>query len=215
MQKLGMIQAYSPLDEGEDAYFVHPQGNLDNARLVKFRFISESDVALYLVPIEYDYRRQKVTAVLDDPNETIFLTAIKPGFEEVEFHYRGSFVLRVKGGGVWLDTYDNTALNVESADPQSYARLWEREERDPRILEIERAARHNQMILAEQMRADFAAHAAALEERYKANGVPPAINGNGGAAGVSGDVGGQVPSSALSGDMPASGAPEGGNGGES
>lgn len=215
MQKLGMIQAYSPLDEGQDALFVHPQGNIDNARLVKFRLLAESAVHLYLVPVDYDYDREKVTAYHDDPEFTIFLTAVQPGYEEVEFHYRGSFCLRLKGGGVWLDTYDNTALNVESADPQSYARLWEREERDPRILEIERAARHNQMILAEQMRADFAAHAAALEERYRASGVSPAINGNGGAAGVSGDVGGQVPSSALSGDNPASGAPEVGNGGES
>lgn len=211
MQKIGMIQAYNSLDEGEDAVFVHPQGSLDNARLVKFRLIAETDVQIYVVPVEYDYDAGEVTAHYDDPEDTMFLTALKPGYEEVEFHYRGSFCLRLKGGKVWLDTYDNTALNIESADPQSYARLWEREERDPRILEIERAARHNQALLAEQMRRDFAAHAAALEERYRSN-VDTAAGASGAATASGGTEGAGV---SPAGDSQASGADEDGSDGVS
>lgn len=210
MQRLGMIQAYGRLVEGEDAVFVHPQGNLDNARLVKFRLISESDVQLYLVPVDYDYAEGNITAHYDDPERTMFLTALKPGFDEVEFHYRGSFCLRVRGGSVLLDTYDNTALDIESADPTSFARLWEREERDPRILEIEQIARHNRMALEQQMMKDRAEFAAMMEELKAKN-----VSTSGGAselASQSGEAEGSGVSSA--GDNDESGTPAGGNGGE-
>jgi hypothetical protein len=213
MQKLGMIQAYSPLNEGQDAIFVHPQGNLENSRLIKFRLLAETDIRLFVVPVEYDYDLQQVTVHHDEPDFTLFLSALKPGFEEIEFYYRGSFCLRVTGGNVWLDTYDNTALNIEGASTESYARLWEREERDPRILEIERAARHNTMMLQQQMEADRAQFAAMMEQMKNVTQAP--ASGTAGTPSVSSDAGTPVPASAPAGDPPAAPAVDGGTGGQS
>lgn len=201
MQKIGMLQAFVELKETEDATFVHPQGNEDQARLIKMRILAERAVNLYIVPVEYQHAwydengvRQpgRVTAHHDEPDFVRFLAHVEPGLEQLEFYYRGSFCLRLMGGDIWLDTYDNTAFNVESVDPVSFARMWEREERDPRILEIERQARYNQMRLEEQMRADFAAHAAMLEERYKTNVAPAPI------APVAPTGGGTTPSASVS-----------------
>lgn len=164
MQKIGMLQAFVELKETEDATFVHPQGNEDQARLIKMRILAELPVNLYIVPVEYDHDEKQVTAHHDEPEFLHFLAHVEPGLEQLEFYWKGSFCLRLKGGSIWLDTYDNTAFNVESVEPVSFARLWEREERDPRILEIERQARHNQMLLQEQMAADRAAFAAQMGE---------------------------------------------------
>lgn len=173
MQKIGMVQAYLELREGSHATFVHPQGMLGNSRLIKMRMLAESAVNVYLIPVEYDYEAQAVIDHQEEPDDVRFLAHIAPGMEQVEFFYEGSFCLSLVGGSIWLDTFDNTTFNVESADPTSFARLWEREERDPRILEIERAARHNTERLRQQMEADMAKYAADLEERFKAH-VPTA-----------------------------------------
>lgn len=177
MQKIGMLQAFVQLSETEDATFVHPQGNEDQARLIKMRILVEKPVNLYLIPVEYDYENRKVTAHHDEPEFIQFLTHVEPGMEQIEFYWRGSFCLRLMGGNIWLDTYDNTAFNVESVDDVSFARLWEREERDPRILEMERLARHNSRILDEQRAQDYALYEermAALEAKYQQNVTPPA-----------------------------------------
>lgn len=184
MQKIGMLQAFVELKETEDATFVHPQGQEDQSRLIKMRILAEHAVNLYIVPVDYEYASYDEDGVLlpgrvvehyDEPEFVRFLAHVEPGLEQLEFYWRGSFCLRLIGGGIWLDTYDNTAFNVESVDPVSFARLWEREERDPRILEIERMARHNQMALQEQMRADMAAFAANLEARYQTNVTPAPV----------------------------------------
>lgn len=175
MQKIGMLQAFVQLAETEDATFVHPQGNEDQARLIKMRILAEKPVNLYLIPVVYDYENRKVIEHHDDPDLIQFLTHVEPGMEQIEFYWKGSFCLRLMGGNIWLDTYDNTAFNVESVDDVSFARLWEREERDPRILEMERAARHNQARLREEMAADMAAYREQLRQEFAAN-VAPAGN---------------------------------------
>ncbi len=172
MQKIGQLQAFMELKETQDAMFVHPLGQRDQSRLIKMRILAEHPVNLYVVPVEYDYDTGEVIEHLDDPSAVRFLCHVEPGLEQVEFYWLGCFCLRLIGGNIWLDTYDNTAFNVESVDPDSFARLWEREERDPRILEIERAARHNKLLLEQQMQADraaFRAEMAAYREEVRSN----------------------------------------------
>lgn len=162
MKKIGQFQAYAELTETDGAVFSHPEGQEDQARKIKMRVLSETPINLFLEPLMADYETGEF-------EQTRFLARIEPGMEAIEFYYRGDFRLTPVGGNVWLDTYDNTSFDVESLTPESYARLWEREERDPRILEIERAARHNTERFRLQMEADFAAHAQRMEERYAAN----------------------------------------------
>ncbi len=200
MQKLGMIQAFVELGELEDATFAHPQGNEDQARLIKMRILAEKPVNMYIVPVEYQYpsydengqyQPGRVTAHHEGPEFVRFLAHVEPGLEQIEFYYRGSFCLRLMGGGIWLDTYDNTAFNIESVDPVSFARMYEREERDPRILEIERAARHNSLMLQQQMEADRAQFIAMMEAMK--NNVTPAPSASGTATASAGTEGTSVP----------------------
>lgn len=211
MQKLNMIQAFAELPEGTDATFAHPEGQADQARQVKMRINAPQDVNLYITPIEIDFETGEVLA--HDEGGTRFLAHVAAGFEQVEFYYQGSFCLSAIGGAIWLDTNDNTSFSVEASDFSSYARLWEREERDPRILEIERAARHNQEILLRQMAEDRAAYAAqmeALAEKVTSNVAPAQTPAGGGTAGDEPSV----PSGAPAGD-PATATPaSAGTGGE-
>ncbi|WHA39892.1 hypothetical protein [Agrobacterium larrymoorei] len=177
MQRIGMLEAYVELSEKHDATFVQVEENQGQSRLIKMRILAEQDVNLYVVPVTYDYSVKQVIEHFDDMDHVRFLAHVRAGFEELEFRYNGSFCLRVLGGSIWLDTVDNSAFTVEDIDDVSYARLYEREERDPRILEMERAARYNQMLLQQQReadRADYEARVAALEERFKSVTAPPA-----------------------------------------
>lgn len=211
MQKLNMIQAFQVLDEATDATFAHPQGQADQARLIKMRINAPQAVNLYVTPVDIDDETGEVSA--HDEDATRFLAHVEPGFEQLEFYYRGSFSLSAVGGSIWLDTYDNTAFSVEASDFVTYARLWEREERDPRILEIERAARHNQEILLRQMaedRAAYAAQMADLANQVKSNvSSAPAPAHSGTASTVA-----PVPSGTPSGDPATDGAASAGDGGE-
>lgn len=207
MQKLNMIEAFAELAEGADALFVHPAGQADQARLIKMRINAPQETNLYITALEYD---DETGEVLSHDEKPRFLAHVRPGFEHIEFFYRGSFSLAVVGGSIWLDTYDNTAFSVEATDYTNYARLWEREERDPRILEIERMARHNQNLLREQMAADMAAYAAALEERMKSNVASASAPASGGTASVEPSVSTVVPA----GDSATTTAVAGGTGGE-
>lgn len=162
MQKIGQLQSYVRVTEVDGAFFAHPEGQADQSRLIKMRILSEASVNLFVVTDQTDPETGEVFEHIQ------FLTNVPAGLEQIEFYYLGSFALQPSGGSIWLDTFDNTAFNVESVDPESFARIWEREERDPRILEIERAARHNQERMRAQMEADFAAHAARMEEKYAA-----------------------------------------------
>jgi hypothetical protein len=180
MQKLNMIEAYRELPEGENAVFFHPEGQETQSRLIKMRINAPQPVNLWLTPVD---RIDPETGEVDEAS--IFLGHADAGLEQIEFYYRGSFALSALGGAIWLDTVDNTYFSVEASDDTSYARLWEREERDPRILEIEQAARHNQRILMEQMAADRAAFAAqmqALTESVKTNVSTSSAPASGGTA---------------------------------
>lgn len=183
MQKLNMIEAFAELPEGTDATFAHPDGQEDQARQIKMRINAPQDVNLYITGIEVDPE----TGEVKDGSEKLprFLAHVSAGFEQIEFFYKGSFSLSALGGNIWLDTNDNTSFSVEASDYTSYARLWEREERDPRILEIERLARHNQETLLRQMaedRAAYAAQMAQLVERVSVNVNPAPASASGGAA---------------------------------
>lgn len=150
MLNIGQLQAYVQLKEMEDATFVHPLG-MDQARKIKMRVLAENEVKIFIVPVEFDYETGEVTEHHDAATETRFLCHLPAGLENIEFFWYGSFCLRVHGGDIWLDTYDNTGFNIESADPTSYANIVEREARNPVILEMERLARHNTRVMEEQM----------------------------------------------------------------
>jgi len=151
MQNLKSIQDYQELAEGTDATFVHPMSMGDNARLIKMRVNAPQAVNLWLTPVEYDYENEEVAQHLDND---IFLGHVAAGFDQLEFYYLGSFCLKSVGGPIWLDTFDGATYSVEASDPTSYARIFEREERDPRILEMERASRHNMERLRAEMAVD-------------------------------------------------------------
>nr|QJB21574.1 MAG: hypothetical protein [Microvirus sp.] len=153
MQRLGQIENYQSLSEKEIATFKHPESMGENARLVKFRIISESETALYY-------------ALGEKPNADAFqlLTVVPAGFEEIEFYILGTFHLAAKGGEIQLSTFDNSVVYLGPGETESFARLWEREERDPRILEMERIARHNAENLRRQMLEDQAIHEARIRE---------------------------------------------------
>lgn len=208
MQKLNMIQAFAELPEGTEALFAHPEGQPDQARLIKMKINAPQATNLYIT----DQGDPDEDGVIHD-GETRFLAHVEPGFEQVEFYYKGSFTLACVGGGIWLDTYDNTSFSVEASDFTSYARLWEREEEDPRILEIQRIARHNREELQRQMAEDRAAYAAqlmAIEERISANVAPAQAPASAGTAIAEP----KVPSGAQASDPAATAPAPAGTGGE-
>ncbi|MGO7184014.1 hypothetical protein ACCT14_25370 [Rhizobium brockwellii] len=205
MQRLNMLQGYQRLAEASGAVFQQPVDNSDQSRLVKFRIITEQDVVLKVSDCVFD----PDTGEVGELTNTRLLTVVKAGFDEVEFNYLGTFSLDFLGAPeIWLDTFDNAYVPTEGADFTNYARLWEREERDPRILEIERAARHNQTLLRQQMQDDFAAYAAAMEAKYAQSAAPaPASGGTPSSEPV-------VPAVAPAGDPPAVAPAPAGTGGE-
>jgi hypothetical protein len=208
MQKFNMIQAYAELPEGTKALFSHPEGQADQSRLIKMRINAPNACNLYITAEETGDE----DGVLSE-GETRFLAHVAAGHEQLEFYYKGSFILETVGGSIWLDTYDNTAFSVEASDFTNYARLWEREERDPRILEIERMARHNQENLMRQMKADreaYAAQFAAMAEKVTNNVAPSPAPASGGTPSPEQ----QVPSGAPASDPASDAKAEAGTGGK-
>lgn len=153
MQRLGQLDGYTPLGEKEIVTFRHPESSLENSRLVKLRVIAENETALYYA-----------VGAKPAPDAFQLLTVVCVGFDEIEFYVLGDFHLAARGGEILISTFDNSSVYLGPDDTESFARLWEREERDPRILEIERLARHNAEALRLQMAADFAAHEARMRE---------------------------------------------------
>lgn len=194
MQKLNQIQKFAVLQEGTDATFVQPEGQTDQSRLIKMRLNAPQPVNLFITPIDIDGETGEV--VNHYPDDQIFLAHVEAGFETIEFHYHGSFCLNAIGGDIWLDTYDNTSFSVEASDPTSFARLFEREERHPAILEMERMARHNQEAMRRQNQRDMDAAIAAMEARMQQNVTPATTPIAGGTTGGNGDATAPVPSSA-------------------
>ena len=105
MQKLNMIEAFAELPEGTDATFAHPDGQQDQARLIKMRINAPQDVNLYITGIDVDLETGEVKE--GRVELTRFLAHVAAGFEQIEFYYKGSFALSAIGGNIWLDTNDN------------------------------------------------------------------------------------------------------------
>lgn len=206
MQKIGQLQTYVEIRDGTAPVFLHSAGS-EQSRLIKMRLLAESAVNLFVERIDPD----PVTGELEPIR---FLAHIAPGFEELEFRFLGSFALQPVGGNVWLDTYDNTAFNVESVSPESFARLHEREERDPRQLEMEQIARYNQRLFDQQRaadRAEYEARLIAMEERLARN-----VNSPSSATGApTASPGAQSTSVPPTDDQSDDTSSEGGNGGQS
>lgn len=212
MQKLDQIQKFVLLSEGEDATFVHPVGQGNQSRLIKMRINAPQACNLFITPVVYDYEADEVRTHLAD--EQIFLAHIPAGYEQIQFHYDGTFCLNSIGGDIWLDTYDNSTFSVEASDPTSFARLFEREERHPAILEMERMARHNAEAIRRQNAVDMEAAIAALERRMTANVATPATATPVGKTGAESDAGKTVPSSTATGDTKPDASADAGTGGE-
>lgn len=166
MQKLDQIQKFVVLNEGEDATFVQPEAQQD-ARLIKMRINAPKAVNLFITPVDYDHDEGVVRHHRAD--DQIFLAHIPAGYDQLQFYYEGTFCLNAIGGDIWIDTYDNASFNIEASDPTSFARLFEREERHPAILEMERMARYNAEQIRQQNRAEMDAAIAAMEARMSAN----------------------------------------------
>lgn len=206
MQKLNEIQRYQRIKAGSLPVFKHPDGQADGARLVKMRINAPDAVRLFTRRLDkFDPSTGEVVE-----GEEHFLAYVGPGYEQLEYWYRGDFALLVEGGEIWLDTLDSSVFDLEASDHENYARVWEREEIDPAIAEMMRVARYNQRVLEEQMARDRADYAARLEEMRqiveKKNVPAPASDGNRGTAspvapvpsGASGDDSGK-PASAGTG----------------
>lgn len=211
MQKLNEIQRYKLVKEGQAVKFEHPEGQELVSRLIKMRLNVPQSVNLYVT------RLDKVEAETGEivEEDVHFLAHCGPGFEQLEYYYRGNFTLSALGGDIWLDTLDSSDWSLEATDDTNYARLWEREERDPRILEMEQMARYNRRLLEEQMAADRAIYEARMSEMRammeKVNVSAPAADGTGGTpsakpvlpSGASGDdKGKQAPADAGTGGEP-------------
>ena len=160
---------------------------LGQSRQIKLRVNAPHPVNLFVSRVDHHG---------NSTDEGRFLAHVAAGLEQIEFYYEGSFALEIMGGDIWIDTYDSGKFEIESADYESYARMFEREERDPRILEMEQIARHNERVLKAQMAADRAEWKARIEEMRKItegvmnvaaasnDGNTRAASGSGGASAV-------------------------------
>ncbi len=178
MQKLNEIQRYERVKSDVGLIFLHPEGQAAGARLVKMRINTPDSVRLFT---------KRLDKVDSDTGEIVegeehFLAYVGPGYEQLEFYYKGDFTLCVDGGEIWLDTLDSSDFTLEPLDHENYARMWEREEVDPRILELQQIARANQRALEQQMAADRAEHQARMAEirqmMERTNVPAPAPDGN-------------------------------------
>lgn len=154
MQKIGPITSYNVVEEGKSYRFPVAEGR-DGSRQVKFRTLAYEPVQMWIEP-EDDVETGEVS-------EPLFLTVPSVGLDEIEFYITGEFTLTVVGGSIRLDTFDNAYQDVGDSNPEeSFARIYERQDSDPRILEIQQMARHNQRRLEEQAANDRANYNAAL-----------------------------------------------------
>lgn len=207
MMKLNMIEAYRELAEGENAVFFHPEGQEDQARLIKMRINSAWPVNLWITPVD---RIDPETGVVDE--EPMFLGHVDPGLEQIEFFYKGTFALSAQGGAIWLDTYDNTAFSVEASDTSSYAIPNERPEIDPVTAQINQMIRERQREFEAQRlrdRYEYEARIRQLEERVT-NVSTSAAPASGGTS--SGEQ--ALPTGAPSGDPATATTSAAGTGGE-
>lgn len=154
MQKIGSLLAYSVMVAGQNYRFPVAEGRV-GSRQVKFKTLTYEPVQIWVNPA-------------DDPetgevSEAVFLTVPAIGLDEIEFHITGEFDVNIVGGDLRLDTFDNAFQDVgEDTPDESFARLYERQDTDPRILEVQQMARHHMRRLEEQAAEDRARYSAEL-----------------------------------------------------
>ena len=204
MQKLNSLQGFVRVAEDQSVTFTHSAWQAQ-ARQIKMSVNAPQAINLYVTRLD---QTDAETGEIVEGHEH-FLAHVAAGSENLEFYYQGTFALNAVGGAFWLNTIDSSQFVVEATDDTSFARVWEREEEDPAMLEMKRLARHNQRILDEQRAADRAEREAFLAEIQKLRGsdvVTPPNPGNAAdqsaasgssAVGASGDQ--QAPASVAAG----------------
>lgn len=159
MQKIGSITSYNLVEAGKLYHFPVAEGR-EGSRQVKFRTLAFEPVQMWIEPAD-----DEETGEVSEP---LFLTVPAVGLDEIEFYITGGFTLTVVGGSIRLDTFDNAFQDVGENNPEeSFARIYERGDVDPRILEIQQMARHNERRLEEQAAQDRANYNAALAKFQK------------------------------------------------
>lgn len=154
MQRIGSIGSFNLVEEGKSYRFPVAEGR-EGSRQVKFRTLAYQTVQMWIEP-EADPESGEVA-------EPLFLTVPAVGLDEIEFYITGEFTLTVVGGSIRLDTFDNAYQDVGEGNPdESFARIYERQDTDPRILEIQQMARYNERRLEEQAALDRAKYNEAL-----------------------------------------------------
>lgn len=173
MQKLNSIQTYKKVEEGQAVVFRTEEYLRDQGRVIKMRINTAQDVRLYVTNMQEH--------VSDDGElleDSRLLAVVKAGLDELYFAYHGDFRVEAVGGDIWLDTYDASNFEVQPTDLDSYARVLEREEIDPRVAAVQYEIRKAQREFAaqrEQDRLEYEARLAAIEAaKAPANVTTPA-----------------------------------------
>lgn len=171
MQKLNSIQAYKLVEEGQAVVFRTEDYLRDQGRVIKMRVNTANDVRLYVTNME-----PHVTEDGELVEDTRLLAALKPGLDELYFAYHGDFRVEAVGGEIWLDTYDASNFEVQPTDLESYARVLQREEIDPRVAAMQyeiRLAQRQFQLQMERDRMEYEQRIAALEASKAPTNVAP------------------------------------------
>lgn len=209
MQRVMSIQNYKQVLPSQAVTFAVQEEHLrTSGRVIRLRVNAPEDVVLYATDL--------LEAVDPDTGELssarYLVATVKAGFDEIEFVYTGDFALHASGE-VWLDTFEGSTFVVEPADFETYARVFEREEEDPRVAEfraLQRQLVREREYQRIQDRIEFEARLAAIEAKGSTNVTPPA---NPASPPASSAPAGGTPVGASDGNASAEPA-AGGNGGE-
>lgn len=176
MYKLNAIQQYRLVEEGASVHFVESDFHVGQARRITMRVNAPKPTNIYVTRIDDDDPQTGEVfyemVETDGKKEKVYtdirlLASVPAGLTPIEFYYKGSFSLTALDSEIWLETLEGGDAEIQPTDFSSYARVWEREEEDPRILEIKREARRNQQRLLEEMARDRAERAQLLNAIYE------------------------------------------------
>lgn len=209
MQKLNSIHAYKRVEEGQAVVFTTEDYLREQGRVIKMRINTANYVRLYITNME-----PHVSEDGELVEDSRLLAALKPGLEELYFAYQGNFRVEAVGGEIWLDTYDASNFEVQPTDLDSYARVLQREEIDPRVAAVQYEIRKAQRAFAAQMEADrreYEQRIAALEAAKAPANVAPTTTA---AAPSTSGTGSQQPALGGEGSDGSTGAAASGTGGE-
>lgn len=172
MQRIKSVQNFKQVLPSQAVTFEVQEAHLqENGRRILLRVNAPEDVALYTTSLPE--RMDRETGELLGRH---FLATVKAGFDEVDFVYTGDFALHASGE-VWLDTYEGSTFVVEPSDFETYARVFERPEEDPRVAEyraLQRQMQRERDYQRQLDRIEIEERIAAAIEQVKANVIPPA-----------------------------------------